>query len=132
MTDTPNPVDTHVGARIRARRKQLEVSQEKLSDALGLTFQQVQKYERGTNRVSASKLFAIAEFLGTPVAWFFEGLAGQTTTDLTEQPPLIALATCRQGPQLAEAFVRLSPAQQGVVVSLTRQLAGAAVEEMEE
>src|SRR3954468_5429255 len=78
----PNPVDLHVGARIRMRRKLLGVSQERLADQLGLTFQQVQKYERGANRVSASKLYEIARALQTSVAYFFEGLAstenGQT------------------------------------------------------
>jgi transcriptional regulator with XRE-family HTH domain len=72
---TPNPVDLHVGARVRMRRRLAGVSQEKLADALGLTFQQVQKYERGANRVSASKLYEIAAALQTPVAFFFEGLA---------------------------------------------------------
>jgi transcriptional regulator with XRE-family HTH domain len=71
----PNPIDVHVGGRIRMRRRMLGVSQEKLADALGLTFQQVQKYERGANRVSASKLYEIAAALKTPVAHFFEGLA---------------------------------------------------------
>jgi len=80
MTDayeerTPNPVDLHVGARVRMRRRLAGVSQEKLAEALGLTFQQVQKYERGANRVSASKLYEIAAALQTPVAFFFEGLA---------------------------------------------------------
>src|SRR3954464_14725356 len=68
----PNPVDLHVGARIRMRRKILGVSQEKLAEDLGLTFQQVQKYERGANRVSASKLYEIARSLQTPVAYFFD------------------------------------------------------------
>lgn len=72
---SPNPIDLHVGARIRTRRKILGVSQEKLAEALGLTFQQVQKYERGANRVSASKLYEIAAALQTQVAYFFEGLA---------------------------------------------------------
>ena len=71
----PNPVDLHVGARIRMRRKLLGVSQERLADQLGLTFQQVQKYERGANRVSASKLYEIARALQTSVAYFFDGLA---------------------------------------------------------
>jgi transcriptional regulator with XRE-family HTH domain len=71
----PNPVDLHVGARIRMRRKLLAVSQERLAEQLGLTFQQVQKYERGANRVSASKLYEIARALQTSVAYFFEGLA---------------------------------------------------------
>jgi transcriptional regulator with XRE-family HTH domain len=72
---SPNPVDLHVGARVRLRRRLAGVSQEKLAEALGLTFQQVQKYERGANRVSASKLYEIAAALQTPVSYFFEGLA---------------------------------------------------------
>lgn len=70
----PNPIDLHVGARIRMRRKILGLSQERLAEALGLTFQQVQKYERGANRVSASKLYEIARTLQSSVAYFFEGL----------------------------------------------------------
>ena len=72
---SPNPIDLHVGARIRTRRKILGVSQEKLAESLGLTFQQVQKYERGANRVSASKLYEIASALQTQIVYFFEGLA---------------------------------------------------------
>jgi transcriptional regulator with XRE-family HTH domain len=71
----PNPVDLHVGARIRMRRKILGVSQERLADDLGLTFQQVQKYERGANRVSASKLYEIAKSLKASTSYFFDGLA---------------------------------------------------------
>src|SRR5215212_8586427 len=83
----PNPVDLHVGARIRMRRKILGVSQEKLADDLGLTFQQVQKYERGANRVSASKLYEIARSLQTPVAFFFEGLNDPTQSTAYDPPP---------------------------------------------
>ena len=74
-TRTPNVVDIHVGGRVRMRRKMLGISQETLADALGLTFQQVQKYERGANRVSASKLYEIAKTLQVPVSFFFDGLA---------------------------------------------------------
>ena len=63
---SPNPVDLHVGGRVRMRRKMLGISQERLAEALGLTFQQVQKYERGANRISASKLYEIARFLSAP------------------------------------------------------------------
>lgn len=70
----PHPVDRHVGLHIRMRRKALGISQEKLAEALGLTFQQVQKYERGANRVSASKLWEIGRALQTNVAYFYEGL----------------------------------------------------------
>ncbi len=69
----PNPTDKHVGARVRMRRMMLGMSQEKLGDGLGLTFQQVQKYEKGTNRIGASRLQAISTILQVPVAFFFEG-----------------------------------------------------------
>ena len=69
----PNPIDKHVGSRVRMRRMMLSMSQEKLGDALGLTFQQVQKYEKGTNRIGASRLQQIAQILQVPVAFFFEG-----------------------------------------------------------
>ena len=72
---SPNPVDVHVGLQVRLRRKELKISQEKLAETLGLTFQQVQKYERGANRISASKLYEIARTLRVPMAWFFEGLS---------------------------------------------------------
>src|SRR5208283_3719739 len=69
----PNPIDRHVGSRVRMRRVMLGMSQEKLGDALGLTFQQVQKYEKGTNRIGASRLQQISQILQVPVAFFFEG-----------------------------------------------------------
>ena len=72
---TPNPIDVHVGLQVRLRRKELKISQEKLAESLGLTFQQVQKYERGSNRISASKLYEIARTLRVSIAWFFEGLS---------------------------------------------------------
>ena len=78
---TPNVVDIHVGGRVRMRRKMLGISQETLADALGLTFQQVQKYERGANRVSASKLYEIAKTLQVPVSFFFDGLADPVTNE---------------------------------------------------
>jgi transcriptional regulator with XRE-family HTH domain len=72
-TKAPNPIDKHVGSRVRMRRMMLGMSQEKLGDALGLTFQQVQKYEKGTNRIGASRLQQISLILQVPVAFFFEG-----------------------------------------------------------
>ena len=68
----PNPIDIHVGSRIRLRRTMLGMSQEKLGEALGITFQQIQKYEKGTNRVGASRLQAISGILNVPVSFFFE------------------------------------------------------------
>ncbi|MGR4863267.1 helix-turn-helix domain-containing protein [Caulobacter sp. LARHSG274] len=74
MADMAHPVDLYVGARLRIRRKVLGLSQTQLADALGITFQQVQKYERGANRISASKLYEAARLLQSPVSYFFEGL----------------------------------------------------------
>lgn len=76
MTDKPHPVDSHVGSRVRLRRTLLGMSQEKLGDALGLTFQQVQKYERGANRIGSSRLFELSKILDVPVSFFFDGLDG--------------------------------------------------------
>jgi len=70
----PSPIDIHVGSRIRLRRTLLGMSQERLGDALGLTFQQVQKYERGVNRVGASRLFDISRVLDVPISYFFEDM----------------------------------------------------------
>ncbi|MFN3521457.1 MAG: helix-turn-helix domain-containing protein [Phenylobacterium sp.] len=70
----PNPIDRHVGLRIRLRRRELGVSQERLADSIGLTFQHVQKYERAANRVSASKLWEMAKALQTSITYFYEGL----------------------------------------------------------
>lgn len=70
----PDPIDIHVGKRVRKSRISLGVSQRSLGDCVGLPFQQIQKYERGANRISASKLWAISNFLNVPIDWFFEGL----------------------------------------------------------
>lgn len=89
MSDTPHPIDVHVGARVRARRRLLGITQERLGEALGLTFQQVQKYERGSNRISASRLFELSRILAVPVTYFYEGaeaeaVAGEETAALPE------------------------------------------------
>ncbi len=70
----PNPIDRHVGLRIRLRRKELGISQERLAESIGLTFQQIQKYERAANRVSASKLWEMSRALDTNIGYFYEGL----------------------------------------------------------
>jgi transcriptional regulator with XRE-family HTH domain len=105
----PNPVDLHVGARIRLRRRMQGVSQEKLADALGLTFQQVQKYERGANRVSASKLYEIATALHSPVSYFFDGLADPSTDEgggsrPTDEQTVHAFLMTAEGLELAKLF----------------------------
>lgn len=71
--NNPDPVDVHVGQRVRARRKMLGLSQTQLGKELGVTFQQVQKYERGTNRIGSSRLFRLSSALDVPVSYFFEG-----------------------------------------------------------
>src|SRR6202167_5852922 len=87
----PNPVDVHVGARLRLRRTLIGMSQEKLGEAIGLTFQQVQKYERGTNRVGASRLYELSRVLDVPVGFFFDEidprlLDSNAVTGLAEGP----------------------------------------------
>ena len=82
--DGPHKVDTHVGERIRRRRRAMGMSQEDLAGSVGLTFQQIQKYERGANRVSASKLYQIAQTLNAPVAFFFDGLANPVENGVSE------------------------------------------------
>ena len=86
-----NPVDEHVGSRLRLRRQVMGMSQEKLGEALGVTFQQVQKYERGTNRVGASRLYDLARVLGVPVNFFYEGLDGGPIEGMAEggQEPIV-------------------------------------------
>lgn len=105
MTSRPDPVDIHVGARIRARRKILGVSQQGLAGHLGLTFQQIQKYERGTNRVSASMLWRVGERLSCPVPYFFEGLAGADVVH--EADFLTAMYGEPGGIELAKIFTAL-------------------------
>ena len=73
----PNPIDVHVGSRVRLRRMMLGMSQEKLGAALGLTFQQVQKYERGTNRIGSSRLYQLSRILDVPVSFFFDDMPGE-------------------------------------------------------
>ena len=110
----PNPVDVHVGLRIRLRRKELGVSQEKLADAIGLTFQQVQKYERAANRVSASKLYEVARALDTSTAYFFEGLTDahiRTAAEPGGQTQMQAFLLTAEGVELATTFPRIQPSR---------------------
>ncbi len=90
MADAPHPVDVHVGRQIRLRRKSIGLTQHAIAESLGLTFQQVQKYERGHNRVSASKLFEIATALQTDVAYFFQGMSAQTAAEPSDADRTVA------------------------------------------
>jgi transcriptional regulator with XRE-family HTH domain len=112
----PNPVDVHVGNRIRMRRMLVGMSQEKLGERLGLTFQQVQKYEKGTNRVSASRLFHVAQVLGVPVQYFYEDLpAGAEDAGTAdgfgesgEQAVITSFLNSSEGLQLNRAFHQIT------------------------
>ncbi len=129
----PNPIDKHVGSRVRMRRMMLGMSQEKLGDALGLTFQQVQKYEKGTNRIGASRLQQISQILQVPVAFFFEGapvVPGEfePAPGMAEAPsPAYVsdfLATS-DGLSLTKAFMRIKDAKlRRRIVDLVQQIAG--------
>jgi transcriptional regulator with XRE-family HTH domain len=107
----PNPIDQHVGGRVRIRRVLTGMSQEKLGEALGLTFQQVQKYEKGTNRIGASRLQQIASILGVAISFFFEGLpadAGRIGThDDGDTAQVIEFLSTTEGLQLNKAFARI-------------------------
>ena len=126
----PSPVDRHVGSRVRMRRIMLGMSREKLGDGLGLTWQQVQKYENGKNRIGASRLQHISHILQVPVPFFFEG-----ATDVPGQPAEIGealwpayvsefLATT-DGLALTKAFMRVkAPTLRRRIVELVREIAG--------
>jgi transcriptional regulator with XRE-family HTH domain len=128
----PNPIDKHVGSRVRMRRMMLAMSQEKLGDALGLTFQQVQKYEKGTNRIGASRLQQISHILQVPVSFFFDGapiIAGMPRPEGVSEAPSPAyvsdfLATS-DGLALTKAFMRIDDSKlRRRIVDLVEQIAG--------
>jgi transcriptional regulator with XRE-family HTH domain len=125
-----HPTDKHVGQRVRMRRMMLGMSQELLGDALGLTFQQVQKYEKGTNRISASRLQHISQILQVPVTFFFEGAPhvpgeNHAQTDAPfPQHVSIYLATS-DGLHLTKAFMQIPNAKlRRAIVNLVEQIAG--------
>ncbi|HXD46236.1 MAG TPA: helix-turn-helix transcriptional regulator [Pseudolabrys sp.] len=129
----PNPIDKHVGSRVRMRRMMLSMSQEKLGDALGLTFQQVQKYEKGTNRIGASRLQQIAHILQVPVSFFFEGApaspsggGGHGGMGEAPSPAYVSdfLATS-DGLSLTKSFMRIKNSKlRRRIVDLVEQIAG--------
>lgn len=124
-----NPVDLHVGARIRMRRKTMGLSQERLAESLSLTFQQVQKYERGANRVSASKLYEIARSLRSPINYFFDGLADtvdplpEGVADQDASAFVHELVMTPEGMELAALFPRIAKRGRKLVLDLARVLA---------
>ena len=105
MKKSPNSIDIHVGSRIRLRRVMLGLSQEKLGDGLGITFQQVQKYEKGTNRVGASRLQHISELLDVPISYFFEGVPDASQDRAPVAPSALSqFLNSKEGISLAKAF----------------------------
>lgn len=126
----PNPIDVHVGGRIRLRRNMLGLSQEKLGERLGVTFQQVQKYEKGTNRVGASRLQDIASILNAPVSYFFEDAPSRESSAVpvrAEEPSnALAMEFCSsaEGLMLNRAFVKISSQKtRKRIIELVRTLA---------
>jgi transcriptional regulator with XRE-family HTH domain len=125
-----NPIDKHVGSRVRMRRLMLGMSQTKLGDAIGLTFQQVQKYEKGTNRISASRLQQICDVLQVPVPFFFEGAPlapGQHAGNSAAPSPayLAEFLASRDGLALTKAFMRIEePNMRRRIVALVEEIAG--------
>lgn len=124
---TPDPIDVFVGSRIRLRRNMLSMSQEKLGEQLGITFQQVQKYEKGANRVGASRLKAISRILEVPVSYFFDedDTAGEVAYGFSEEPArymdFISSAECVQ---LVRAFTNIhDPKVRRKIIDLAKTLA---------
>ncbi|HBB56135.1 MAG TPA: transcriptional regulator [Hyphomonadaceae bacterium] len=129
----PNIVDRHVGSRVRMRRHEMGLSQEQLASRLGVTFQQVQKYERAVNRISASRLFDISRALDVPVSTFFVDLdridqmapgVQETSSDYREE--ILEMLMTNEGQALALAFSQISTsATRGLIVALAQRLAQA-------
>lgn len=132
-TRRPNPIDAHVGSRVRMRRMLLGMSQEKLGEHLGLTFQQVQKYEKGVNRIGASRLYDMARVLGVAVQFFYEDAPGKDSsatnaTGFAETPGesyVVEFLSSRDGLELNKAFVKITDARlRRTIIDLVRSLAG--------
>ena len=134
---TPDPIDVHVGSRVRLRRTMLGLSQEKLGDSLGITFQQIQKYEKGTNRMGASRLQNIAVILNTPVAFFFEDAprsvdktAGEGMNETNSPNYVLDFLSSSEGLQLNRAFVKIEDINiRRRIIDLVKSLAPADEEE---
>ena len=122
----PNPTDIYVGSRVRLRRKMLGLSQEKLGDKLGITFQQIQKYEKGTNRVGASRLQAMANALEVPISYFFPDASQGVDGGMQEEGAafVMDMMSSAEGLDLSRAFVKIRSSKvRRKVVELVRALA---------
>ncbi|EJF91255.1 helix-turn-helix domain-containing protein [Bartonella tamiae] len=121
----PDPTDIYVGSRIRLRRNMLGLSQEKLGEKLGITFQQIQKYEKGTNRVGASRLQAISEIMDVPVSYFFEQMTeGRPTEGFVEnEHQYVDFCSSHEGIQLMRAFTNIKdPKIRRKIIDLAKAL----------
>jgi|ERR1700716_1919909 transcriptional regulator with XRE-family HTH domain len=126
-TNGPNPIDKHVGSRLRMRRLMLNLSQEKLGDALGITFQQVQKYEKGMNRISASRLQQASHILHVSAPFFFDGAPGGHKMGKEAPSPAYVneFVSSEDGLRLIKAFARIArPAVRHRIVNLVQEIAG--------
>ncbi|TNC73057.1 helix-turn-helix domain-containing protein [Rubellimicrobium roseum] len=122
-----HPVDVHVGKRIRHRRWTLGTTQQQLADKVGIKFQQIQKYETGANRVSASRLWDIAGALGVPVSFFFEGMDGQARPELAGGPAMPDdILSDREALELLRSYYAIPEAQRRRLFDLARVLSDAA------
>ncbi len=123
----PNPVDVHVGVRLRMRRMMLSISQEKLGEALGVSFQQIQKYERGSNRIGAGRLRDIASELQVPISYFYEDMPGEEPANgfaETGTSYVSELLTSADGVELTRAFLKVKdPAVRRRIVDLVKSIA---------
>jgi transcriptional regulator with XRE-family HTH domain len=124
-----NPVDAHVGHRVRLRRMLLSMSQERLGELLGLTFQQVQKYEKGVNRIGSGRLFEIAGILNVPVSYFYEDVASPAQAsgfaESEETPPVMEFLSTGEGLQLSLAFMKIKDSKvRKRILELVRSLGG--------
>ncbi|AJD45941.1 helix-turn-helix transcriptional regulator [Rhizobium sp. SEMIA 4085] len=125
---SPNAIDVYVGGRLRVRRKVLGLSQGSLAEALGITFQQVQKYEKGMNRIGASRLQRIAEILRVPVGFFFENNAGASpdVEPRRDTDDVTLFMTSKEGVALSKAFLAIEdPNVRQKLLALTRSLGSA-------
>jgi transcriptional regulator with XRE-family HTH domain len=120
----PNYIDRHVGNRVRMRRLLIGMSQEKLGELLGITFQQVQKYEKGSNRVSASRLYYLAQILGVPVQFFFDELPETGNQPGMSEVGMTDLLSSSEVSQLARAFSEISdPVARRAIMGMVKQFA---------
>lgn len=130
LTKEPDPIDIHVGSRVRLKRTMMGMSQEKLGESLGITFQQIQKYEKGANRIGASRLQHIAEVLNTSVGFFFEDAPNSSSNDATGMAEsdssnfVVDFLATNEGLQLNRSFMQIKdPQVRKRIIDLVRSLA---------